>query len=60
MIYEYCCVDPDCKFEWESEHRIIDDPETLCPKCKKETAKRLISKCSFMLLGKGWFNSGGY
>lgn len=58
MIYEYCCE--ACNYEWESEHKITDPPEKICPKCKEEKAKRLISKSSFILLGKGWFNSGGY
>lgn len=58
MIYEYCCTNPDCKHEWEDEHSIKEAAKTICPKCKQETAKRLISKSSFILTGGGWASSG--
>lgn len=46
--YEHQCQDPDCGHEWEDEYSIHDDPPKICPKCGKETAKRMIS-----LGGKG-------
>jgi len=46
--YEHICTDNSCKFEWESTYSIKVDPPKICPKCGKETAKRLIS-----LNGKG-------
>jgi len=47
--YEHVCLNEDCNYEWEDEYSIKDDPPKICPKCKKETAKRLISGGS----GKG-------
>jgi len=46
--YEHICADDSCKFEWEATYSIKLDPPKNCPKCGKETAKRLIS-----LNGKG-------
>lgn len=50
--YEYLCK--DCKNEWEEEQSIKDEPLTTCPKCKKESATRLISGSSFILNGDCW------
>lgn len=59
MTYDYCCV--ECKHTWEVEAKITAPPEEICPKCKKKTAKRLISGgLGFQLIGQGWFKSGGY
>ena len=59
MTYEYFCE--SCKHEWDHEAKISDDPLKVCPKCKKKTAKRLISGgTGFQLIGNGWFKSGGY
>lgn len=52
MTYEYACT--SCNHEWESEQSIKDEPLKVCPNCGKETAKRLISKSSFVLQGSGW------
>lgn len=49
LTYEYICEDQDCLHEWEVEAEINDPKQTTCPKCGKETAKRLISGGS----GKG-------
>lgn len=43
VTYEHICTDEDCKYEWEDEYSIHDNPPKVCPKCGKETAKRLIS-----------------
>lgn len=57
--YEYLCQNKDCNNEWEIEAKINSDPEKLCPKCGKETAKRLVSGGQgFQLLGSGWFKDG--
>jgi len=55
--YDYECM--DCGHTWEQEQRMADDPLKECPKCKKETAKRLISGgTSFQLIGGGWAKEG--
>ncbi len=46
--YEHLCQDKECNYEWEDEYSIKADPPKICPKCNKETVKRLIS-----LGGKG-------
>jgi len=57
MIYEYTCT--DCKHNWEFEQKITADAEKICPKCGKETAKRLISGAPpFHLKGAGWAKDG--
>jgi putative FmdB family regulatory protein len=59
MTYDYECT--SCKHAWETEQRITEKPLRVCPRCEKETAKRLISgKGAFVLHGEGWFRSGGY
>jgi putative FmdB family regulatory protein len=59
MTYEYECT--SCKHVWEKEQKITESAVKICPKCNKETAKRLISGgTGFQLKGSGWFNSGGY
>jgi len=52
-FYDYECT--DCKHTWEEEQKMTAPKITICPKCKKETAKRLISGgTSFILSGSGW------
>jgi len=41
--YEHICTNIECAFEWEEEYSIKEDPPKICPQCKQETAKRLIS-----------------
>jgi putative FmdB family regulatory protein len=51
--YEYSCT--SCEHLWEQDQSIKDKPLKSCPKCKKKTAKRLISGgCGFILTGGGW------
>ena len=53
--YDYQCQDEECDHEWEEFHSIRRDPTKTCPKCKRETARRLISGSgAFQLKGKGW------
>ena len=47
--YDFMCTDAECGHEWEVWASIKDEPTKICPKCNKETAKRLISGGS----GKG-------
>ena len=60
MIYEYEC--PVHKVI-EVEQKIADPVLTECPLCRKEKnisspVKKLISLCSFQLLGGKWSASG--
>lgn len=56
--YDYACTNNKCKHNWEEQQKITEDALTKCPKCKKKTAKRLISKSSFILDNSGWANTG--
>ena len=57
--YEYECTNKKCKHEWEVNQKITEDALTTCPKCKKKTAKRLISGgVGFILEGGGWADTG--
>ncbi|HUU88080.1 MAG TPA: zinc ribbon domain-containing protein [Candidatus Glassbacteria bacterium] len=57
MTYEYKCQ--KCNNEWEEEQSIHDEPIKICPKCKHETAYRLISRgTGFILKGNNWAASG--
>lgn len=41
--YYHECQNEECKYCWESEYSIKDPAPTTCPKCNKETAKRMIA-----------------
>ena len=56
MTYSYGCA--ACKHEWEEEQKITDEPVKICPKCKAETAQRLIVSGNFVLKGQHWFKDG--
>jgi len=56
MTYEYQCT--ACKHEWEEDQKITEQHIGICPKCKSQTAKRLISKSTFILNGNGWAKDG--
>ena len=57
-VYDYECQ--KCKHELSVMQRMSDPVKKKCPKCKALRLKKLISSSSFVLKGKGWFNSGGY
>lgn len=59
-FYDYDCTNEACAHTWEVEAKITADKETVCPKCQKETARRLVSKTGFELQGSGWYAKGGY
>lgn len=52
-IYEYAC--PDCGHKFDEIQKFSDDPITVCPKCGKNSVKKLISQTSFILKGGGWY-----
>ena len=59
MVYEYKCR--VCGREIEIRQGILEDPEGVlyCPFCERiRPVKRLISRSSFLLSGKGWANDG--
>ena len=57
MTYEYVCT--QCGYEWSQEGKISGSPEKTCPKCKEESAKRLVSGGQgFQLKGGGWASEG--
>jgi len=51
-VYEYECK--KCKTIFEAEQRIVDPPLNTCRLCGG-SVERLISKCSFVLKGDGWY-----
>ena len=54
MTYEYLCT--ACENAWEAEQSISEAPLKVCPRCKKETAKRQVSGgAGFILKGGGWY-----
>jgi putative FmdB family regulatory protein len=56
MTYEYICTNQNCKHSWEQEQSITSEAVKICPLCKQETAKRLVSGgLGFQLKGDGWF-----
>jgi len=55
--YDYICE--YCKHEWKEDQKITDPVIKICPKCGKESAKRLISGAPpFHLKGSGWAKDG--
>lgn len=57
-FYDYDCTAEACQYKWEVEAKITADKETVCPKCKQKTARRLISRTMFDLQGTGWYRDG--
>jgi len=51
-VYEYECK--KCGAIFEAEQRIVDPPLNTCRLCGG-SVERLISKCSFVLKGSGWY-----
>lgn len=52
-IYEYQCQ--HCHHCFELIQKMSDAPETLCPQCHHQEAKRLVSAAGFQLKGTGWY-----
>ena len=58
--YNYKCKNEKCNHVFEKFHK-MSDPHPPCPKCGHKEPERLLSRnSSFILKGKGWFNTGGY
>jgi putative FmdB family regulatory protein len=53
-MYGYKCTNKKCEHEFEEIQNIKEKPLKKCPKCKKNTLKRLIGNTSFVLKGGGW------
>ena len=51
-VYEYQCK--DCGLTFEVDQRIVDPPLNSCQMCGG-SVERLISRCSFVLKGDGWY-----
>ena len=54
-IYEYKCL--KCEHQFELIQRFSDNPVEICPKCKKNKVKKLISAPTFRLKGGGWYET---
>lgn len=54
--YSYSC--DACGENFEMEQRITADPIKTCPKCGRDTARRMISSGNFILKGGGWYADG--
>jgi putative FmdB family regulatory protein len=54
-IYEYRCE--SCDHELETIQKMSDAPLVVCPECKQESLKKLISAAGFRLKGSGWYET---
>jgi len=54
-IYEYQC--DNCEHKMEAIHKISAAPLKLCPECKQETLRKLVSAAAFKLAGTGWYET---
>ncbi len=54
-FYEYECT--NCKFYVEALQKVSDAPLKQCPRCKKQTLKKLVSAPVFRLKGGGWYET---
>lgn len=54
-IYEYLCN--NCNFFIEKFEKINDEIKEMCPNCKKDYLKKIISISNFSLKGKGWYKT---
>ena len=54
-IYEYKCQ--SCGHYLEILQRISEEPLSICPECKKNALKKLVSAPNFRLKGEGWYET---
>lgn len=55
-IYEYLCE--KCNYSVEKLEKITEsEKKELCPNCKICKLKKIVSKSSFNLKGKGWYKT---
>jgi len=52
-FYEYHCN--SCNKDFEVQKKITEPPETDCIYCGSHNTQRLVSLCSFILKGTGWY-----
>lgn len=54
--YDYHC--DSCGYDFEEFQKITDDPITICPKCKTDSVKRIITGgAGFVLKGSGFYST---
>jgi putative FmdB family regulatory protein len=56
-IYEYKCENKNCGAKIECLQKISDEPIKICPECKEQSLRRLISAAGFRLKGGGWYET---
>ena len=54
-IYEYRCA--DCDHQLEVVQKLSEEPIVICPECKKDNLKKIISAAGFRLKGDGWYET---
>ena len=54
-IYEYQCE--HCCHQLEVLQKISESPLILCPECKQNSLKKLVSASRFVLKGQGWYET---
>ncbi len=54
-IYEYACT--ECEHKFEVIQKMNDDLLVKCPKCEKDSLKKLVSAAAFHLKGTGWYKT---
>ena len=54
-IYEYKCQ--NCGHYFEILQRISEESLSICPECKKNALKKLVSAPNFRLKGEGWYET---
>jgi putative FmdB family regulatory protein len=54
-IYEYRCE--TCDHELEALQKMSDPALTICPECKQDSLKKIISATAFRLKGSGWYET---
>jgi putative FmdB family regulatory protein len=52
-IYEYRC--DACGFQNEYLQKVSDPLLSVCPQCRKESFKKLLTAAGFQLKGSGWY-----
>ena len=54
-IYEYQC--DHCGHRLEIIQKVNDAPLQVCPQCKQEQLRKLVSAATFRLKGSGWYET---
>jgi putative FmdB family regulatory protein len=56
MIYDYECT--DCGHIQEEVHKVTENPEIKCERCKMPMKRVITGGTGFALKGDGWYGSG--